>query len=621
MAIQPNHIKRTKQQEQAFIDLSRLDGGLNIWELDYRLKNNQSPNMLNMYWLDGALSSRRGQARMYPTALGIVHAAYKRLYNEYGVFHAGTTLYKFNLTTGVTTALLAGLPTIGGNFFVFNDKLYYKTVGAYVQITPAFVATNVVGFVPVIAMNVTPAGLGTDLYQPENRISKWKTVWYTADGTSTVYKLLLTGCDANTPTIYVNGVLVTTGFTFDAALGTVTFTTAPTQTNPSTPNNVKITFAKTDATATSSIMDCPFATIYGGDNDICVVMGGGATQSNAYYWSGVNLVADPSYFPADYYNLAGQTDESITGFGKHQALLIIFKEHSVGKAGFALATIAGRDYVSMPYTNINIALGCDLPKTIQLVQNNLVFANTYGGVFILRDTSPANENSITSLSKNINGDAGENGRQGLLYHTRKVAASAVSSIDDNTRYWIVANGHAYVWDYTLSAFIDDESSLSWFHFDNIGARAWIKTIDAIFYGGIDGHWTKFITPYEDYGLAITRTYEFAVQNLGTFERLKDVDKVIFVTRTDENTLIEIEYVTDYGRRTDPQQIISFSYKLSPRNLRFRNLEVVRFAKANLRRPRALHVRHFTMMLSNKVLGSGMSLVSAQIFYRYAGVDR
>ena len=38
-----------------------LAGGLNIWELDYRLRANESPDMRNLIWKDGCLNSRAGQ--------------------------------------------------------------------------------------------------------------------------------------------------------------------------------------------------------------------------------------------------------------------------------------------------------------------------------------------------------------------------------------------------------------------------------------------------------------------------------------------------------------------------------------------------------------------------------
>ena len=49
------------QRAVHLLDLSRLDGGLNLQELDYRLAANESPEMRNLWWQDGVLQCRDGQ--------------------------------------------------------------------------------------------------------------------------------------------------------------------------------------------------------------------------------------------------------------------------------------------------------------------------------------------------------------------------------------------------------------------------------------------------------------------------------------------------------------------------------------------------------------------------------
>lgn len=609
--------------KEYIINLERLDGGLNLWELDYRLESNQSPNLINMYWVDGALSSRQGQEYINTEALGMIVAAYDREYKGYGVFHAGTNLYKMNIASGEIVVIKENIgSTAGGTFFTFKNDLYYKTVGAYLKISATFTVTVVEGYIPTIAMNSKPNGSGASLYQSENRLSRYKKVLYTSDGSSKTYKLPVDNCDADfTPIVKVSGVEVTSGYTYNAVKGEVVFTEAITQTEPATQNNVEITYAKTNSDAYNTVMSCPYAATYGSTNDVCVVVGGSSTQANIYCWSGVNIVADASYFPIEYYNLADQADERITGFGKQQDMLIVFKERSVGKVSFSTDTINDKAVITLNYTNINSNIGCDLPRTIQLVLNNLVFANSYAGVYALLDTSEANENNILRISRNINGGVGALDTKGLLYDIKQSPPIRVTSVDDDTRYWIVANGNAYVWDYTLSSNIADEGRLSWFKFDNINANAWIKNSNGVYYGSVGGYWTRFTNKYEDYGESFSRVYDFAVQSFGGHSRLKDVFKVIFVTRTDQETYLDITYKTDYGTRMDATPIISMGYRLVPRNLAYRMLEVVKYAKVSVRKPRALHIRHFAMSLTNNKKGTGMSLVSAQIFYKYSGEDR
>jgi hypothetical protein len=608
--------------KENILDLSRLDGGMNTWELDYRIEANQSPDMENMHWVDGALGSRKGQAYLNDipfasTAGSKVHSIYEREFQDYAVIHAGSGIFKMKLEDGTYTKIYEGVTNQRGTFFVFNDKMYYLNGAEYLCIDSNFVVAPVVPYIPVAVISRKPDGTSGDMYQPENRLAAGKEVWFNGDGTSVNYFLPYTALDATTVTLKISGVTMVegAGFTVDRPAGKVIFTTAPALGT----NNVKIICYKTDTDTRNSIMSCRQVIVFGGETDLAVVVGGPTKQPNAYFWSGSHSVLDPTYFPFDYYNLAGSdAAEYITGFGKQQNMLIIFQSHTVGKAQFLVTTLAGRDYLTLPYTSINTAIGCDLPYTIQLVQNNLVFCNTTEGPCIILDTSNAGENNIETIGRNINGTAA---RPGLLADVRAVSAPTVSSVDDGQHYWIVANGHAYIWDYELSQFRGKEELLSWFYFSNINAAAWVKKTAGLYYGNQTGQISGFVEEFSDYGEAIVRRYKFATQFFKTYEVLKDVTKVILAVRSDTLTRINITYESDYELRDDPTPILAHNYKLVPRNLAYRILSTVRYAKVNVRNPYCFHVRHFSMMLKNNTLYTDMSLISAQIFYRFSGGDR
>lgn len=618
------------------LDMSRLSGGLNLWELDYRLTPDQSPDCLNVYWKDGALSSRQGQEYIFEqkstgTQYGAFHACFEREWLEgFVVAHKGTKLFKINIETGAHTQLLTGLTETAGSFFVYGDKLYYLGGGKYVQITSAGVASEVEAYEPVVVINRKPDGSGGNQYQPENRISAGKTIWFTSDGTATVYKLPYTGLDSTTVKVEVNNVVQTTGFTVNATAGTVTFTTAPSQSDPAVANNVKITCYKSDTATTQSILSCTCATVYSAENLQIVVCGGPSAQPNAYFWSGNHSFMDPTYFPVDNYNLAGaDATEYVTGFGEQQAMLIIFKERSIGKSTASTLTIASRDYINLPYTPVNELIGCDLPHSIQLINNNLVFANTEAGVYVLMDTSSANENNVKRLSRNVNGTGS---LKGLLYDVRAVDKNAVTSFDDNQRYWLVANGKAYLWDYVLAGYGVKEEKLSWFHFSNINARGWFWKVDDKYYLTESGSLSVFVNAFHDYTYIdpedniekngpIERKYVFATQFFGTYEVLKDVLRVVFAVRSDTHTYMSITYDTDWESRKDLTDIDVIGWWLVPRDLRFRCLKPLRYAFTAIRKPRCFHVKHFQMTIENNNADQDMSLISAQIVYRFSREER
>ena len=615
-----NVSKLPSPPKEYVIEFPRLDGGLNTWELDYRLDADESPEMKNLWWQDGALCSRDGQVRLTGENLGTGYSAYERLFWENGFFHIGDKLYHAPLTDPdaasgslVLTELLSGIPENRGTWFRYGDSLYYKNRGGYFCIKydgEGFAAGNVEAYSPIILINTEPTTAAGDQYQPENRLNPQKTVWYSTVEGVKEYHLPVQDVESVDKVIVDEVELKETEeYTVDLAKGIVTFVTEPKHHNPVRVNTVQITYTKQNEDAMNSIMDCPYAIVYGGNQNLCVVVGGSIAQPNAYFWCGNHAVMDPGYFPMSQYNLAGATEERITGFGKQQNMLVIFKEHSVGRSAMDTTEMeSGRVLLTMDYVNINSEVGCDLPWSIRLVSNNLVFANTRQGVHRISDSSAAYENNIVPISKKVDNS--------LLPLLRK--AESVVSFDDGDRYWLVSDGEVYAWDYSLSEYRDP----SWFYFDNIRAADFITSDAGDFYHmGADGSVTVLRRIFSDYGGAIEKVYRFAVQIMGSYDRLKNIMSVLFSVRGDTDTEIGIEYSSDYERRKDLTPIRSYTWKFLPRNLTYRFLGFARFATVARRRPGCRHVRHFTMTLSNNKAGMDMAVLSAQIFYNFQGRER
>ncbi len=598
------------------VDFPRLDGGLNIRELDYRLDKNESPDMKNLWWQDGVLQCRDGQVYLSAEpgdSLGTGFTCYQDTFWRKAFFHIGDKLYFMDpdvaVESGVLTEIVSGVPENRGTFFRYNDWLFYKNRGGFYKIAytpdedPDFTVTNVAdeAYTPILVINADPATGSGDLYQPENRLSPKKELWYnafqsnstitrTGNGSTKTFDLGVTSADQLSgvkrvtigiteisPTDYTvnlgagtitfttapkNNADITivlligstlykfpvtdidsvdkvtvdgqekregTDYAVDLKKGQIVFTVAPPVTNPPTNNTVQITYSKKNEDALQ--LDCPYAIVYGGDQNVCIVLGGSLAQPNAFFWNSNDAVSmNPAYFPISYYNLAGDSEEAITGFGKQYRDLIVLKEFSMGKVTYGIVTLDDRDSISMTYVNVNSKTGCDLPWSIQLIENNLVFCNTYQGVHVMLDSSAAYENNVECISRNINGTPQ---RAGLLEDVRAVDRDSVCSFDDNTRYWLCANGRVYMWDYLLSTY----KKPSWFPQEGISAVGF------------------------------------------------------------------------------------FGWRLSPRNLAYRYLGVQRFAKVAVRRPGCRHIRHFSMRLWNNKPGQDLSMISAQIYFRYVGVDR
>ena len=611
-------------------NFTMLNGGLNLSELEYRLKNNESPEMKNLMWREGVLCSRDGQEWVYgptETALGFGWSMYDRLFWNNIVAHIGANLYYLRPfdETPTFTSLISGVPENRGSWFTYYGALYYKNRGGYYKIeyeNGALTASAVSGYVPVTVINASPTNGSGDLYQPENRISGSKTVKYNAaidPQTSNPYDTYYLPVDNVDSVDYVevDGNEVTEDennppaagkYYADLANGCVIFGTAPSVTTPPTNNTVVITYTKANPDAYNSVMDCIYASTYGGSGELCIVMGGCPAQPNAIFWNGNNIAMDATYFPFSQYQFCGDTDDPVTGFGKQQSFLVVFKEHSVGRVKQDTQTIDGRVTIDMPYTAINAKIGCDLPYSIQLIDNNLVWCNTQQGVHFLKDSSYAYENNIEQISLKINGGPT---KPGML---KSVREGVVSSADDEKRYWLCCGDETWVWDYEHTTYKDP----SWYYLTNIKAQAFSTELDDMWHLNFNGQLTHFVRDYKDYDQPIDKVYRFASQFFGGYDRLKNVNSIIIVMRPDTNSEAKLTYITDYETRTDLTNLVHLAWHLVPRNLHYRSLAGIGFGAVFRRRPMCRRVKHFTMKLENKIIDEDLSIVSAQIFYNYQG---
>lgn len=604
-------------KRESVVEFSTLDGGLNIYDLNYRLKPNESPEMKNLLWKDGALGCRPGQVWLTENAPGEGYSCYERLFWGRIFAHIGDGIYSIDPDAPEYEKLYAGLRESRGTFFRYGEHLYYKNRGGYVQISyndGEFTAADVEAYVPVTYISMNPTTHAGTANQPENRLSPTKTLWYNAEEGVRVYHLPEQNVDS-VSNVSVDGVEKAEGtdYTVDLEAGTVSFEEAPPVSTPFAANTVKLSYTKENADMYNSVMDCCYAAAYGGDRNICVVLGGCPAQPNAYFWNGNHSIMDAGYFPAEQYNLAGDAEDEITAFGRQQNMLVIFKKHSIGRAVVNTTTTdSQRLLLEMPYTPINAEIGCDLPWTVQLVVNNLVFCNSRQGVHMVLDSSAAYEQNIVPISRKVNG--GPNG-PGLLYEVLMAVPDRVCSFDDNSRYWLVVDGNVYAWDYEKSTRKDPH----WFFYTNIKAIAFAKEESKIYHLNVDGRLTEMGQKYfSDYGEPIEKVYQFPTQNMGSYDSLKDVRSVLFVVRSSTDTEVNIRYDTDYEQRYDLSPIRSYSWKLSPRNLSYRYLGVPRYAHVERREPQCRNIKHFSMRLENNTAGQDLAIISAQLFYNFQG---
>ena len=98
-------------------------------------------------------------------------------------------------------------------------------------------------------------------------------------------------------------------------------------------------------------------------------------------------------------------------------------------------------------------------------------------------------------------------------------------------------------------------------------------------------------------------------------------KTDYEERDDLSGYASWDEVADPPPPDDKASIVHRGWRVSPRNLKWRDLTVVPFAYVAKRRPGCRHVRHFAVVLRCTGAGYDMPILSAQVMYKYEGRDR
>ncbi len=341
-----------------------------------------------------------------------------------------------------------------------------------------------------------------------------------------VYQLPQRGLDAAEVLVSVNAIDLKEGadFTVSRMDGTVDFTggTSPYGAPGKGTNNVRITWYKTEYEANGTtpkkkrITRCSLAVRFGGE--AAGLVGGtrvfvmGNPDFPYRYWCsdlGLHVSAGMRYFPDTSEELLDQNSETITAAAKMGSELIIFKENSIFAIGYSFD---GKD-VYYPVRECHSTIGCDMPGSVQLIDNRLVFAHSKGGVYMLVSSNNELENIVKPISANINT---------LLLKEGNLKEAC--SVDYDRYYWLCAGGKAYLWDYDTTPYYNyadydkAQKRLAWYRFDNIKAVEFFDG-DGLCYGGTAGI-VRFTKSRNDFGQAINAYYKSKAFDLGNPEEEK-----------------------------------------------------------------------------------------------------
>lgn len=191
-----------------------------------------------------------------------------------------------------------------------GDKLYISDGKALLRWDGSALAnTSADAFVPTVTVSRRPAGGGT-AYQGLNLLGDtWKEC-FLSDGSSVVYQLSYDGLDSAfikvermTAADVWSELVSGTDYTFDAALGKVTFASAPPVSPTDGADNIRVTVKKARPEYLARINKCDISVLYGvsGAADRLFVTGN-PDYVNYDWYSEMN---DASYFPVSNYCILG----------------------------------------------------------------------------------------------------------------------------------------------------------------------------------------------------------------------------------------------------------------------------------------------------------------------------
>lgn len=152
--------------------------------------------------------------------------------------------------------------------------------------------------------------------------------------------------------------------------------------------------------------------IYGGTRTF--LSGFSGENKNMFVWSDLN---NPTYFSENNYNHVGSNSQPITTLAKQDDMLCIYKEKElyyttyVQGAGYTVEdVIAGRvvDLTTLnaqfPVIQISDSVGCDLPRSVRLCGNRLVWADSNGKVYMLRSANQYSTANVSIISDMLGGN-------------------------------------------------------------------------------------------------------------------------------------------------------------------------------------------------------------------------
>jgi len=540
-----NFVKMSSQKSFS-MSVPELSGGINSNSAPHKVADNQLTDCKNMWWKDGALSTRPGffhdsflQTTVYSSTLEYNKKPAGEITLKDGTKYTLSVLYTSGLIsvsavspTGETlkfpliyfsddpeqpSADIEGnvyISGIGGEPLVFSGKasgaeefkIYiivpryrYSSTGGKGDYRDTFVfcatdemtLTNLNDkiYVPTLLINGKGNNFGTltgiskteypdaITFESQNMLTGKFKAYFKTDGVSCTFSLPTVLTDEEITINYskTNSVIVSwtilSGATISNTVdgfyciagrtdGTITFyntsgAATPISLSLGKPNNLEVIAYHTEVSRSERIAKMTKSIWFGGSSG---GIGGGTRlficgnddEPNLIWWSDLN---NPLFFPQNNYSYIGDSAQKVTTFAKQSEMLIVFKPSEtyyttfVDGNGYAVEDVISGKITNVktvsatfPLYQIHSEIGCDLPNTLQLCSNKLLWTNSDKKVYTLASTYSYSEKNIYTVSEMIE------------RKFKSLDFTAAFALDYDHHYLLFVGTKIFVLDYAAKAF-------------------------------------------------------------------------------------------------------------------------------------------------------------------------
>lgn len=519
----------------SILNCGSFDKGVAFCKHSRELSDGQSPYMKNLIYTRNMLRTRAGQCKcnVPEDPLGKVHSASSEQFFGKYVFHIGNSLYSFD---GQNLELLSQeLPDCSSFMFEMNSTIYVfcSEVRVFMVDTHFVVSEYIIPDVKVAYDATYNFNEYTPVDIPDNMIMFRISVDYRERNSGITYFKLPCECDPNYPVIFK--------YVGTEEIASVDYVvngnTVEVRRQLTLAYNISFVPKKGSKYANyDKIFGCTCTCTYGGTNSggTRVFFTGNKDYPGYYFHS---ELLSPLEVKMLSYDILGNGSENVNCLAKQKSDLIAFCDRSVYRISYVFDSDTGPDFI---VSEISTRIGCDVPESVCLIDNRLVFADSSSGIHIIVSSEYTDELGIRSISANINGTGTS---MGFKNETKENLKKCIS-IDFDRKYILVCpSGNAYIWDYGNSPYVPgdnplaSEKRLCWYFFDNIYENTLFE-LSGRLYGTVDnGEAIEFVYFSEDektdFGTDIPVVYNSCEFDMGN-SFAKKVPTELYLTASGNN---------------------------------------------------------------------------------------